>query len=74
MNSTEIHSVQPSLCMIHTKWLPQKEKPDHDDSEHPQIWIFLKFLKVGSKNMIRGGQVGVKLNPSSAGSGTVLTR
>lgn len=30
-------------CMIHTERFTQKEKPDHDDSEHPQIWNFSIF-------------------------------
>jgi len=47
MNPTEIHSVQPSLCTIHTKRLAQKEKPGHADSEHSQIWNFSIFSGMG---------------------------
>ena len=50
-------------CMIHTERFTQKEKPDHDDSEHPQIWNFSIFSGMGVEvleNGVGGGSGEVK--------------
>jgi hypothetical protein len=77
MNPTEIHSVQPSLCMIHTKRLAQKEKPDYGDSGHSQIWIFSIFSGMGLDVLgigVVGGSAGWgEINPSAPALPAVLT-
>ena len=52
--------------MIHTKQLAQKEKPDYDDSEHPQIWNFSIFSGMGLDVLeigVVGGAAGRERSP-----------
>jgi hypothetical protein len=69
--------LNPFVCSEWLRFWPgeqaKSKKGRDDDSEHPQIWIFLKILKVGSKNMIRGGRWGSSSIHRPAGAGTVLT-
>lgn len=52
--------------MIHTKQLAQKEKPDYEDSGHPQIWNFSIFSGMGLDVLeigVVGGAAGRERSP-----------